>query len=229
MSTTGRRPAKRPEEPAARGGRRAAVRAPQRPVARPDADRSTSCTIDRANVAAVRRRHRPALRRPRAADISVRADLPGGDVACYRVRLSFPRNGFRSHRKPHHPVPADQVTDTVDIQVHAENLREHRRGLLVDLVTDVSVGNERGLAPGDDLSASAAHQLVRRAQAAAAEAAQVAAAQRSCGSAPARFAATPPSVATTTRSTPTRRGQAVRIPHRHRARNVQRSSGIGEP
>ena len=28
-------------------------------------------------------------------------------------------------------------------QVHAENLREHRRGLLVDIVTDVNVGNER--------------------------------------------------------------------------------------
>jgi acyl dehydratase len=34
------------------------------------------------------------------------------------------------------------VTDTVDIAVHAENLREHRRGLLVDLVTDVNVGND---------------------------------------------------------------------------------------
>lgn len=34
------------------------------------------------------------------------------------------------------------VTDTVDVKVHAENLREHRRGLLVDLVTDVNVGTE---------------------------------------------------------------------------------------
>ena len=34
------------------------------------------------------------------------------------------------------------VTDKVDIAVHAENLREHRRGLLVDLVTDVKVGND---------------------------------------------------------------------------------------
>src|SRR5689334_1993962 len=34
------------------------------------------------------------------------------------------------------------VTDTVDATVHAENLREHRRGLLVDIVTDVNVGNE---------------------------------------------------------------------------------------
>jgi len=34
------------------------------------------------------------------------------------------------------------VTDTVGARVHAENLREHRKGLLVDLVTDVSVGND---------------------------------------------------------------------------------------
>ncbi|HEX9831743.1 MAG TPA: dehydratase, partial [Mycobacterium sp.] len=32
------------------------------------------------------------------------------------------------------------VTDTVSAKVHAENLREHRRGLLVDIVTDVNVG-----------------------------------------------------------------------------------------
>ncbi|MBX7431760.1 dehydratase [Mycobacterium sp. Y57] len=34
------------------------------------------------------------------------------------------------------------VTDTVGVAVHAENLREHRKGLLVDIVTDVSVGND---------------------------------------------------------------------------------------
>lgn len=34
------------------------------------------------------------------------------------------------------------VSDTVSAKVHAENLREHRRGLLVDIVTDVNVGNE---------------------------------------------------------------------------------------
>ncbi len=39
----------------------------------------------------------------------------------------------------HHPI---RVTDTVNIAVHAENLREHRKGLLVDVLTDVSVGNE---------------------------------------------------------------------------------------
>src|SRR4029079_4021693 len=34
------------------------------------------------------------------------------------------------------------VKDKVSVGVHAENLREHRRGLLVDIVTDVNVGNE---------------------------------------------------------------------------------------
>ena len=34
------------------------------------------------------------------------------------------------------------VTDAVGIAVRAENLREHRKGLLVDVVTDLRVGNE---------------------------------------------------------------------------------------
>lgn len=34
------------------------------------------------------------------------------------------------------------VTDTVRVESHAENLREHRKGLVVDLLTDVHVGNE---------------------------------------------------------------------------------------
>lgn len=34
------------------------------------------------------------------------------------------------------------VTDVLDVEVRAENLREHRRGLLVDAVTDIRVGNE---------------------------------------------------------------------------------------
>src|ERR1700756_261032 len=44
-----------------------------------------------------------------------------------------------NHITQYRPI---SVTDTVDIAVHAENLREHRKGLLVDLVTDVSVGND---------------------------------------------------------------------------------------
>lgn len=34
------------------------------------------------------------------------------------------------------------VTDTVGVQVRADNLREHRKGLLVDVITDVHVGND---------------------------------------------------------------------------------------
>ncbi|HEU0191244.1 MAG TPA: MaoC/PaaZ C-terminal domain-containing protein [Mycobacterium sp.] len=34
------------------------------------------------------------------------------------------------------------VTDTVGVAAHAENLREHRKGLLVDILTDVNVGND---------------------------------------------------------------------------------------
>ncbi|RAV02488.1 MaoC/PaaZ C-terminal domain-containing protein [Mycolicibacter senuensis] len=39
----------------------------------------------------------------------------------------------------HRPIA---VTDTVGVSVHAENLREHRKGLLVDIVTDINVGND---------------------------------------------------------------------------------------
>lgn len=34
------------------------------------------------------------------------------------------------------------VSDVVDVAVHAENLREHRKGLLVDIVTEVNLGND---------------------------------------------------------------------------------------
>lgn len=34
------------------------------------------------------------------------------------------------------------VTDTLSVKVRAENLREHRKGMLFDFVSDVSVGNE---------------------------------------------------------------------------------------
>jgi acyl dehydratase len=44
-----------------------------------------------------------------------------------------------NHITQYRPIAA---TDTVGVQVHAENLREHRKGLLVDLVTDVNVGND---------------------------------------------------------------------------------------
>ncbi|OBK12408.1 MaoC/PaaZ C-terminal domain-containing protein [Mycobacterium asiaticum] len=46
---------------------------------------------------------------------------------------------MENHITQHRPIG---VTDTVNVQVHAENLREHRKGLLADIVTDVNVGND---------------------------------------------------------------------------------------
>lgn len=46
---------------------------------------------------------------------------------------------IENHITQHRPI---LVSDTVSVRVHAENLREHRRGLLVDILTDVHVGNE---------------------------------------------------------------------------------------
>ncbi len=46
---------------------------------------------------------------------------------------------LENHITQYRPIA---VTDTVDLAVHAENLREHRKGLLVDIVTDVNVGND---------------------------------------------------------------------------------------
>jgi MaoC like domain len=46
---------------------------------------------------------------------------------------------IENHITQYRPI---KVTDTVNIAVRADNLREHRKGLLVDLISDVSVGNE---------------------------------------------------------------------------------------
>jgi acyl dehydratase len=46
---------------------------------------------------------------------------------------------IENHIAQYRPIA---VTDTVDVAVHAENLREHRKGLLVDIVTDIKVGND---------------------------------------------------------------------------------------
>ncbi|MGB8405394.1 MAG: MaoC/PaaZ C-terminal domain-containing protein [Mycobacterium sp.] len=44
-----------------------------------------------------------------------------------------------NHITQYRPI---KVTDVLDVAVHAENLREHRKGLLVDLITDIKVGND---------------------------------------------------------------------------------------
>ena len=99
-----------------------------------------------------------AIDRGNVADYAAVTGLRYGDTVplTYPFALTFPTmmslvTGFdfpfaamgsvhtENHITQYRPI---KVTDTVNIAVHAENLREHRKGLLVDLVTDVSVGNE---------------------------------------------------------------------------------------
>lgn len=46
---------------------------------------------------------------------------------------------LENHITQYRPIAA---TDSVSVAVRADNMREHRRGLLVDILTDVKVGNE---------------------------------------------------------------------------------------
>jgi acyl dehydratase len=71
-----------------------------------------------------------ALTFPVAMDLLTGFDFPFPAVGAVHVE-----NRITAHR----PIA---VTDSVSVKAHAENLREHRKGLLVDLVTHVSVGNE---------------------------------------------------------------------------------------
>ena len=95
------------------------------------------------------------------ANVSAYAALTGlryGDTVplTYPFALTFPTvmeliTGFdfpfaamgsvhvENHITQHRPIA---VTDTVSIKTHAENVREHRKGLLVDVLTDVNVGND---------------------------------------------------------------------------------------
>src|SRR3984893_7371982 len=100
-----------------------------------------------------------AIDRGNVADYAAVTGLRYGDAVplTYPFALTFPTvmslvTGFdfpfaamgsvhiENHITQYRPILA---TDTVSVQVNAENLREHRRGLLVDIVTDVKVGNER--------------------------------------------------------------------------------------
>jgi acyl dehydratase len=66
---------------------------------------------------------------------SVMSLLTGFDFPFSAVGAVHVENTITAYR----PIA---VTDTVGVKVHAENLREHRKGLLVDLVSEVAVGNE---------------------------------------------------------------------------------------
>ncbi|MET0473768.1 MAG: MaoC/PaaZ C-terminal domain-containing protein [Mycobacterium sp.] len=99
-----------------------------------------------------------AIDRGNVAEYAAVTGLRFGDTVplTYPFALTFPSvmslvSGFdfpfaamgsvhvENHITQYRPIA---VTDVVGVRVHAENLREHRKGLLVDVVTDVSVGND---------------------------------------------------------------------------------------
>lgn len=99
-------------------------------------------TIDRANVAAyaattgLRYGAHVPLTYPFVLTFpSVMSLLTGFDFPFPAIGAVHVENRITAYR----PIA---VTDTLGVKVHAENLREHRKGLLVDLVSAVAVGNE---------------------------------------------------------------------------------------
>jgi hypothetical protein len=99
-------------------------------------------TIDPANVAAYA--NVTGLRFADAVPLTYPFALTFPTVMSLVTGFDFPFAAMGSVHIENHVIQYRPilVTDTVSARVHAENLREHRRGLLVDIVTDVSVGNE---------------------------------------------------------------------------------------
>ncbi|MGV0774418.1 MaoC/PaaZ C-terminal domain-containing protein [Mycolicibacterium elephantis] len=100
-------------------------------------------SIDPANVAAYA--NVTGLRFGDAVPLTYPFTLTFPTVMALVTSFDFPFAAMGSvhienHITQYRPIA---VTDTVSVRVHAENLREHRRGLLVDIVTDVNVGNEQ--------------------------------------------------------------------------------------
>jgi acyl dehydratase len=98
--------------------------------------------IDRANVAAyaaitgLRYGDTVPLTYPFALTFPIMMSLVSGFDFPFAAMGSV---HIENHITSYRPIA---VTDTVGVAVHAENLREHRKGLLVDIVTDIKVGND---------------------------------------------------------------------------------------
>ena len=130
-----------------------------------------------------------------------------------------------NHITQYRPIMA---TDTVGVRVHAENLREHRKGLLVDLVTDVSVGN--------DVAWHQVTTFLHQQRTSLSDEPKPPPQKQPKLPPPSAMLritpADPPLRGRRRRSQPDPhqpgRRQAVRLPHRHRARNVQCCSSIGQ-
>lgn len=98
--------------------------------------------IDPANVAAYA--HVTGLRFGDTVPLTYPFALTFPTVMALVTGFDFPFAAMGSvhlenHITQYRPIA---VTDTVGAAVHAENLREHRKGLLVDIVTEVKVGND---------------------------------------------------------------------------------------
>jgi acyl dehydratase len=98
--------------------------------------------IDRANVAAYA--NVTGLRFGDTVPLTYPFALTFPTVMALVTGFDFPFAAMGSvhlenHITQYRPIA---VTDTVGVAVHAENLREHRKGLLVDIVTDIKVGND---------------------------------------------------------------------------------------
>ncbi len=118
------------------------------------------------------------------------------------------------------------VTDTVGVKVHAENLREHRKGLMVDLVTDINVGNELAWHQVTTFLHQQRTSLSGEPKPPPQKQPKLPppAADHACPNPPLRGGRR--------RSQPDPhqfdRGETVWLPYRYCARDVQRCSGIGE-
>ncbi|BBZ35835.1 MaoC/PaaZ C-terminal domain-containing protein [Mycolicibacterium confluentis] len=98
--------------------------------------------IDRANVAAYAAV--TGLRYGDTVPVTYPFVLAFPTVMALITNFDFPFAAMGSvhvenHITAHRPIA---VTDVVSVKVHAENMREHRKGLLVDVLTEVSVGND---------------------------------------------------------------------------------------
>ncbi len=98
--------------------------------------------IDRANVAAYAAA--TGLRYGENVPLTYPFPLTFPTVMSLLAAFDFPFPALgavhvENHITAYRPIA---VTDAVAVQVHAENLREHRKGLLVDFISTVTVGSD---------------------------------------------------------------------------------------
>jgi len=134
---------------------------------------ATDCPTARASVEGdhrprqcrcIRRGDRLALRRSSRWTYPFALTFPTMMSFGHRVRLSLRGKWVSGARREIGSLLTGRSrwSDTVDVAVHAENLREHRKGLLVDLVTGRQRRQRHRLAADDHLPAPTADHAVGR-------------------------------------------------------------------